>query len=362
MSLQLVVPPAVEPVSLSELKEFLRIDPGDTSNDATIWSLGVAARQWTEVYCQRRWVTQTWRLSVDFFPGYIDMKLVGQKVSSPFVSGSNAILVGIRYALVLPFPPVQSIASFIYQNANGQVTSMIQGPNMIASVTNTYGAPLQLVTSTPHGLQTGSAVTLAGNSSLISFLNGETFENVTVLDANTFLLNGTVGDGTTSISGGGTATGYNYTHDLASQPARLTPIFGQMWPVARVIVNAVQVEFVCGYGGPVTVSMDPNSTAITGATFASTDVGKPISIPGAGPNGDTLNTILAAVDGSGNGTTRTAAFTGVTDVTAVMNIPEGIKTAIKLLTTYWYENRVPDNNNIPMAVKAVLGPYRDLRF
>lgn len=295
MALINVVPPAVEPVSLAELKEFLRVDSGDTSNDAVISSLAIAARSWAEVYTQRRFITQTWQLSMDFFPGYIDTKLAGQKVSAPFVAGPNAILVGIRYAMVLPFPPIQTIETFTYQNANGQVTSMSTGPSTIASVTNSIGQPIQITTAAPHGLLTGGSVTIAGNDSLLTWLNGETTEDITILSPTTFLLNGTVGDGT-SIAGGGTVTGYNYVLDLLSQPARLMPVFGQMWPVARVVANAVQIEYVCGYG-------DDETT-----------------------------------------------------------IPEGIKTGIKLLTNYWYENRVPDESNIPMAVKAVLGPYRDLRF
>lgn len=216
MALLTITPPAVEPVTVDELKEFMRIDSGDTSQDDLITSLGIAARQWCEVYTQRRFITQTMRLLMDYFPGYIDLKLSGQKVSSPFVSGSNAVLVGIRYAIVLPYPPVQSISVFQYQDANGDVTQMTAGTNYIA--------------------------------------------------------------------------------DFSSQPARLTPPFGQMWPVARVVVNAVQVDYVSGYGA----------------------------------------------DGS--------------------EVPEGIKTAIKLLATSWFEQRIPDQNNIPMAVKAVLGPFRDMRF
>jgi hypothetical protein len=296
MALRLIAPPTVEPVPLSDLKAFLRVDDGDTSNDATISALALSAREWAEVYTRRRFVTQTWQLSMDYFPGQIDQRLTGQTFSSPFVSGANALLVGIRFGILLPFPPVQSISSFIYQNENGQISSMIQGPVTIAAVSNINAQPLQLTTSTPHNLQTGSAVTLAGNSSLLSFLNGQAFQNVTVLDATHFLLNGTVGDGTTSISGGGTATGYNYVQDLLSQPARLTPVFGQFWPIARVVTNAVQIQFICGYG-------DDDTT-----------------------------------------------------------VPEGIKTAIKLLVNYWYENRIPDQSGIPMAVKASLGPYRDLRL
>ena len=81
---------------------MLRLDQSDTSQDDVLTALNMAARSFCETITHRRFVQQTWRLLMDFFPGYIDLKLAGQKVSSPFVSGSNAVLVGIRYAIVLP--------------------------------------------------------------------------------------------------------------------------------------------------------------------------------------------------------------------------------------------------------------------
>src|SRR5581483_698888 len=155
----------------------------------------MAARIWCEVYTQRRFVKQTWRLLMDFFPGYIDLKLAGQKVSSPFVSGSNAVLVGIRYAILLPYPPVASLVSFTYQDANGQVTNMVTGPATIAAVTNSEAQPIAIRTASPHNLKTGGSVLIQGNSSLLAWLNGESTEDITVVDSYNFLLNGTVGDG-----------------------------------------------------------------------------------------------------------------------------------------------------------------------
>jgi hypothetical protein len=216
MPLLTLTPPAAEPVALAELKSFMRIDPSDNGQDDLITSLAIAARDWCENFTQRRFITQTIRLETDWFPGYVDSKLVGSKVSSPFVSGANSVLVGIRYAIVLPYPPVQEITTFSYLNANGSTTTMTAGTDYIA--------------------------------------------------------------------------------DLDSQPARLTPPFGQVWPVARVQINAVKVDYKVGYGDDAT------------------------------------------------------------------DVPDGIKVAIKMLTNYWFEQRLPDGSNIPAAVKAVLGPFRDLRF
>jgi hypothetical protein len=287
MGLVTLVEPGIEPVSLGQMKTYLRVDPGFMTDDIMIGGLITAARRWAEEYCQRRFVYQTLRLLMDFFPGYIDLKLAGEKVSSPFVSGSNAVLVGIRYAIQLPCPKVRAVVNFQYQDQNGNPTQLI---------------------------------------------NNETF-----------------------------------FEDLASQPARLTPPFGQMWPVARVITNAVTVDYVTGYGGPATVSVAAASQAVTGVTFYQEDVGLPISIPGAGPLvnnvATALSTTISAVDGSGNGTLATASTTAVANASAWLGkqVPQLIDVAIMLLVNQWYQNR-DENADIPQSVKSILSPHRDLRF
>jgi hypothetical protein len=228
------------------------------------------------------------QLMMDFFPGYVDFKMAGQKVSSPFVSGSNAVLVGIRYAIALPYPRVRSIQSFSYQDENGEVQQMTVG----------------------------------------------------------------VGQG-------------QYSEDLASQPARLTPPFGQMWPVARVIANAVQVTYTTGYGGNITVGMTAGSPAITGFVFPQEYVGLEITIPGAGAAGASLVTTVLSVDGSGNGTAAASAVTSVAGVTAYIGepIPWNIQIAVMRLALYYYQNRdlSPDEKFL-RSVKQQLEPYRDLRL
>lgn len=37
-----------------------------------------------------------------------------------------------------------------------------------------------------------------------------------------------------------------YETDLVSQPARIRPVYGQIWPTTDCRVNAVEVQFVCG--------------------------------------------------------------------------------------------------------------------
>lgn len=375
MALILINPPAVEPVSLAELKEFLRVDSDDTSQDSTLTALAMAGRDWVETETKRRLVQQTWRLLIDFFPGYIDLKLAGQKVSSPFVSGSNAVLVGIRYAIALPYPPAWELVDFNYQNANGQLTSMITSPVSIASVQNVLGQPLQITTSTALGVQTGGGIVVANNAALLAFLGGEIFQNITVTGPYTFTLNGTVGDGATSLPGGGIVTGYNFIYDLQSNPARLMPVFGQMWPVARVVANAIQVDYQCGYALPLTVNqggspLEPNRIVATDYTFQSTDIGRPISIWGAGANGSTLDTVISAVDSplDSGATIRDSIATGIDNAQALLvNNPNAnpqhwfkAKTAIKMYAEGVWRRVSPDIYE--KQARMVIASMRDLRF
>lgn len=40
----------------------------------------------------------------------------------------------------------------------------------------------------------------------------------------------------------------NYQADIYSQPGRVKPVYGQSWPSARCQMNAVTIQYVCGYG------------------------------------------------------------------------------------------------------------------
>ena len=44
-----------------------------------------------------------------------------------------------------------------------------------------------------------------------------------------------------------------YTADLACEPARITPVFGQIWPVTLPQIGAVAVTFDAGYGAATAV-------------------------------------------------------------------------------------------------------------
>jgi uncharacterized phiE125 gp8 family phage protein len=266
-----ITPPEAEPVSLAELKDVLRVDAGDTSQDNVILSLATAARAWAETYTRRRFVRQTWQHRQDCFPlGYEE--------------------------IVLPLPPVEAIDLFEFDAASS-------------------GDPVELV------------------------------------------------------------AGVDYQADIVSNPARLRPEFGKSWPVAQYVQNAVRVTFTVGYALPLTANpTSPPSGSIQsdGYVFQATDVGRPISIPGAGANGATLNTAIAAISSppSTVAELRDSPATAFLNSKALLvNTKNGnpahwamIKAGISMLVSRWFDKRLPDETRIPATVMAVLSPVRDLRF
>ena len=154
MPMQLITPPAAEPVSLAEAKLHLRVDFDE--DDALIQALISAARQAAEMLTQRQLVTARWRMVLDSFPGCGLMGVpVGQTVTLP------------GHAILIPKSPLQSVVEICYLD-------------------------------------------MAGVSQVMPSAH--------------------------------------YTVDKACEPARITPVFGQIWPVALPQIGAVSVTFDAGYG------------------------------------------------------------------------------------------------------------------
>jgi hypothetical protein len=164
--------------------------------------------------------------------------------------------------------------------------------------------------------------------------------------------------------------GIDYRCDLQSQPARLTPPFGQVWPVAQVQLGAVSIDHLCGYGGEIVVSCGAGSAVIDSPyqflpAMAGIDGSQPLNIriPGAGAEGADLFTSIASVSSGGVATLAALVSTGVDGVPAWLGdpVPHGIKQAIKQFVTERYERRI-DGNEPSDAVKSSLRRYRDLRL
>lgn len=70
-SLRKTAGPAVEPVSLSDAKQHLRVD--SETDDDYILALITAAREWCEVYCDRTFIHTQYAMTLDTFPWEIEL-------------------------------------------------------------------------------------------------------------------------------------------------------------------------------------------------------------------------------------------------------------------------------------------------
>ena len=106
MSLDLVTPPAEEPLTLSEAKEHLRVT--GAGDDAYITALIAIARENAEQELGRQLVTATWDLFLDRFP-----------------DGSARVLDELeRYVIRVPLPPLQSVTHIKYYDSAGALTTL----------------------------------------------------------------------------------------------------------------------------------------------------------------------------------------------------------------------------------------------
>lgn len=105
LTLVRTVEPAIEPITLSEVKEWLRIDSSD--EDTIITKMIKAVRFNAEEYTRKAFITQTWKLTMQDFPRDSDNFIPG----FPRLTGRDFIR--------LPRTPVQSVSSVkYYDNAD----------------------------------------------------------------------------------------------------------------------------------------------------------------------------------------------------------------------------------------------------
>ena len=137
LSLIRTVDPTVEPVTLEEAKAQCRVD--NDNDDTLITSLITAARIHAEKQTNRSLIQQTWRMSLDRFPGYQPWNLgspfapvVGRQFSTEYVCGRY-----MQPPLLIPKPPLIDVSSIKYYDlTNTQVTL---DPSLY--IVNTDGEP-----------------------------------------------------------------------------------------------------------------------------------------------------------------------------------------------------------------------------
>lgn len=112
----LITPPALEPVTLAEVKTHLRL-PADATEDTYLNSLITSARQYCEQETRRAFINQTWELSLDGWGGSgKDEWWDGVR------EGSIDLFTGSADVIELPLLPIVSITSLTTYNEADEPT------------------------------------------------------------------------------------------------------------------------------------------------------------------------------------------------------------------------------------------------
>ncbi|MFM0256097.1 head-tail connector protein [Paraburkholderia sediminicola] len=141
----------------------------------------------------------------------------------------------------------------------------------------------------------------------------------------------------------------DYTVDYSSEPVRITPVFGQIWPIPLPQIGAVWVNFDAGYAAPVTA--DAVAGTISAPGWSRLAVGDAVRLSNGGgalpaPLSAMTDYFVQSIvsDGvyklsataGGVPIVLTDAGTGQSFVGAV---PEGLKAWLKIRLSTLYENR-----------------------
>jgi hypothetical protein len=118
--------PASEPVTLAEAKLWARID--STVDDALVTSLIAAARQYAEDYTSRAIITQSWRMTLDRFPGFSTLGYRHGYGVGPYSGGFWGQCGGSWHsffdAIRLPKPSLISVDQIQYVDVNGTTDTL----------------------------------------------------------------------------------------------------------------------------------------------------------------------------------------------------------------------------------------------
>lgn len=114
--LTLITAPVLEPVTAADVRTWGRFVSTTTGEyaDAVLKDRIKAAREILETYTGSAFVTQTWALSLDAFPGGLASFADGDFCTSGFSAGT----------IYLPKPPWQSIVSVQYVDFGGTTQTM----------------------------------------------------------------------------------------------------------------------------------------------------------------------------------------------------------------------------------------------
>ena len=172
---------------------------------------------------------------------------------------------------------------------------------------------------------------------------------------------------------GDTQTASSALYDVVPElePGHLRLAYGQSWPTTRGHTDDVAVTYKAGYSSVVTAVVGTDVLTCAAQTFTDADIVRVWNSGGALPAPLAINTDYHVRD-QATTTFKLAATAGgaAIDLTTagtganfVGEMPEALRSAIKLLTGHLFENREavtvgPGGRVMPMAVESLIDPYR----
>ena len=172
-----ITPPASEPVSLSDMKTWLRVS--STDQDYLLTSLIRSSREYVERFTEKQLMQAQYELKTDFFPIYVvngAYSLTAYQTLPNNMQIGNALLQDVDWGIlampdyrrqmlpnfgnfVLPLPPLQSVQSVQYLDTNGTLQTWSSSNYQV--ITSNYPGYIKPVSGYPATMQnTSEAVTV----------------------------------------------------------------------------------------------------------------------------------------------------------------------------------------------------------
>lgn len=165
MALKITAQPAAEPLLVTDavVLQQVRVDSGDTSQNAALAQFIQEAREDAELICRRALITQSWLMTLDKFPA------PGLETSSANWYGPSwgvgpGPLTVTRpdgktlYEIVIPLPPLQTVDSIKYWDANGVQQTLDPSTYIVDNVSEPARVTPAVGTSWPSTLNRVNAV------------------------------------------------------------------------------------------------------------------------------------------------------------------------------------------------------------
>lgn len=235
---QLVIqtPPASEPVSITTLKQHLRVI---ISNDDAILGIYLqGAREMVESDCGRSLVNKLYRQSHDRFPRLHDWGDFGTGYFYQAPRYARGHRYDDRQQIKLLRCPLVNVQSIIYIGTDQLQHTLLPAPAGWLSK-NEYVIGDQIA-DTNGNLQQVTAVA--------EVEEGDTAESGATAPAWNVTPAGTTVDGDITWTNENTAPAGDFIVDSDSEPPRLYPNYATFWPETLRVPNAVQIFFTAGYG------------------------------------------------------------------------------------------------------------------